>query len=219
MITTLSNYGRLSVYEPDPETLEFTRQRYAALLDKVYGGEWSDQDFQPASYDLLTAFDVLEHCENDVAKLEDWAQLIKPGGRIFLTVPAFPSLWGANDELSHHYRRYKKDTLTDSVSKAGMEVKKISYINFLNYPTVWISRNIKERLERRLKPTKNAPWDFELPPPAINKLLEISFAWEKWILPDIDLPFGTSLLCVIEKAPRSVPVAPYLDSAVPDRIK
>ncbi|TMD15330.1 MAG: class I SAM-dependent methyltransferase, partial [Chloroflexi bacterium] len=62
--------------------------------------------FAGGSFDLVTAFDVLEHLDDDVRALREMARVVSPAGLIAVTVPAYGWMWGRQDEISHHRRRY-----------------------------------------------------------------------------------------------------------------
>jgi SAM-dependent methyltransferase len=199
MIPLLSKYGHLTVTEPDNDTFQFTRARYIDAYPEVefrHGG-WESLDLAGKKFDLVTAFDVLEHCEYDRQALGSWKKWLKQNGTLLLTVPAFSWLWGTNDVLSHHYRRYTRGTLSSALSETAFTIDKMSYVNALMFVPVWISRNVKDRLEKIAAGDEAVePWDFGMPPAPINATLEKMFSWETAILPKHDLPFGTSLVCV-----------------------
>ena len=212
MIPVLSAFGELTVFEPSSVALGFTRDAYQGSHPGVtYKTDaLSTIDGQ---FDVVTAFDVLEHCKDDLAALVEWSALIKPGGRLLLTVPAFPSLWGRNDELSHHYRRYTKQTLTDVLTQRGFSIQKMSYTYLGAFVPVWLSRNIKEKMETRVAAARAAgpdgsidasfddiPWDFKQPPAIINSALQAACSWEKDWLQYGDLPFGTSIVAIARKS-------------------
>jgi SAM-dependent methyltransferase len=201
MLPVLAKFGTVTAFEPDIDTLDFTRQTYQPRFPamRFISGDPKEIIAGAGLFDLITAFDVLEHCENDVETLLQWKSMLNKDGRILLTVPAFQCLWGRNDVLSHHFRRYRVSSLVASLKCAGLEARKSSYMNSINFLPVWLSRNIKERIEARMFPTKERPWDFSLPPAPLNYLLEASFAWEKHLLPIADLPIGTSLIAIVER--------------------
>jgi len=198
MLPVLSQFGSVTAAEPDPDALEFTRHEYSYLPScQFIQSDWQGLNMPELEFDLLTAFDVLEHCEDDFQALTRWRKMVKDGGRMLITVPAFNSLWGANDDLSHHYRRYSKTTLREVILRSSLVVEKISYINSMMFLPVWLSRNLKEPIEKRLGQKKAAPWDFDLPYAPINAMFRMLFSCEKFVLPFMDLPIGTSLIALV----------------------
>src|SRR5262249_36104112 len=124
--------------------------------------------------------------------LTQWTDWVKPGGFLLLTVPAFSSLWGINDELSHHYRRYRRRDILKLLCSLPLEIERLSYMNSLLFLPVWFSRNIKDRFQQTFSA-------FDLPSPWLNHVLKALFAWEKHWLPHRPLPWGTSLVTVFRK--------------------
>ncbi|HQZ16505.1 MAG TPA: class I SAM-dependent methyltransferase [Vicinamibacteria bacterium] len=113
-------------------------------------------NFRPGSIGAAGLFDVVEHIEDDVAFLRSLHSLMRPGGRLYLTVPAFQMLWSSEDDYAGHHRRYSTRTLTGSLSKAGFEVEYISYFFwFLTLP-VFLLRTLPSFLGlRKQKPAEN----------------------------------------------------------------
>lgn len=97
----------------------------------------------PESFDHLAAFEVLEHIEDDLAALSDWARYLKPGGSLMVSVPAHPERWNSADVWAGHYRRYRREDLVELVGKAGFEVETIQCYGF---PLA----NFMERLSARV---------------------------------------------------------------------
>ncbi len=64
-----------------------------------------------AEFDVIGAFDVIEHIEEDTAALTQMYQALKPGGGLLITVPQHRFLWSAVDEMSYHKRRYHRNEL------------------------------------------------------------------------------------------------------------
>ena len=73
----------------------------------------------PGSYDVVCAFEVLEHIEDDEQALADWLALARPGGHVVLSVPADPSRFGPWDASVGHFRRYTASDLTRLLTRAG----------------------------------------------------------------------------------------------------
>jgi len=91
-----------------------------------------DLDRLRAVQDVVTAFDVLEHVDDDVGLLQASLRALKPGGAVVVTVPAHQSLWTQLDEASGHKRRYSRDTLARSMRAAGLEVTLSRYFKPIN---------------------------------------------------------------------------------------
>jgi SAM-dependent methyltransferase len=81
----------------------------------------SDLELNP-SFDLVCAFEVLEHLEHDVEELKRWRRLLHPGGHVLVSVPAHRSRFGPADEAVGHYRRYDRGDLNSLLTRAGLEV-------------------------------------------------------------------------------------------------
>ena len=77
----------------------------------------------------MLSLDVIEHVDNDVHILESLYEIVKPGGHLIITVPAFESLWSEHDEINQHKRRYRVPRLRKMMENAGFEVSRITYCN------------------------------------------------------------------------------------------
>ena len=148
------------------------------------------------SLDLITAFDVFEHVDDDSTLAHDCRRALRPGGTLMLTVPAYEFLWGVQDEVSDHRRRYVASGMRELVRRAGFEVRRITYFNTLLFPAVAAVR-VGSRIWPR-SPKRGS--DFELTPPGrANELLARVLASEARLLDRITLPFGVSILALAVK--------------------
>lgn len=98
--------------------------------------------FQP---DSCVCLNVLEHIENDGAALARMGSILTPGGIIVLLVPAFQSLYGPIDRNLGHHRRYTKASLRVLAEAAGLEIKKLHYVNVPGFFGWWINSRILRR--------------------------------------------------------------------------
>lgn len=89
----------------------------------------------PESFDLLLAFEVLEHIERDEEALASWLNLVKPGGRVMVSVPAHRKRWNITDVLVGHHRRYDRSDLEALLNRVGLHVDAISTIG---WPASWL---------------------------------------------------------------------------------
>jgi len=175
------------------EALAFCRMRG---LENVYNADLVDLPFAADHFDIVTALDVLEHINNDAAALAEFRRVLKPGGRAFIFVPAHRWLWSLQDEVSEHKRRYVARTLRETVTGAGLEVERQTYVSTLLLPVIYLGRQwLKVRRIFQKFDTEN-----DLHPQWSNGILRSIFEFEIPILRRIDMPFGASILCVARKA-------------------
>jgi SAM-dependent methyltransferase len=105
--------------EPDAESYAMAEQRIAlGGRGEVRNARVESLDPQE-QFDLVCAFEVLEHIEDDAAALEAWARRLRPGGWLLLSVPAHQSRYSAHDELAGHFRRYEREQMTALLQRAG----------------------------------------------------------------------------------------------------
>jgi SAM-dependent methyltransferase len=112
----------------EPDALSFATAR-RRLGDRVVRGDLSALE-PGAAFDVVCAFEVLEHLEDDGAALREWCVHVKPGGWILLSVPAFPRRWGAWDVKAGHRRRYERDQLAELMRAYGFEQPRIEAYGF-----------------------------------------------------------------------------------------
>lgn len=189
----LAAFGTVNGFEPD----EFARAtaRSMAGMDTPPGFLPDDVPYE-GPFDLVSAFDVIEHVDRDAESLAALCRLTAPGGYAVFTVPAFMFLWSRHDEVNHHYRRYRRADFAALLTAAGYEVEFISYYNFCLFPLV-----AAVRLARRLLGLKGGEADDALPRfKVVNRLLLAVFAAERHVLGRMALPFGVSIIAVCRRA-------------------
>jgi SAM-dependent methyltransferase len=106
----LLKFGSVTAVEKHPWAVRYTQDRFGTNL-RVLEGDFLDLAFAGEKFDLICAFDVLEHLPDDVAALRRMHQLLADNGRIILTVPAYRWLWSGHDERLHHCLRYARKEL------------------------------------------------------------------------------------------------------------
>jgi len=159
------------------------------------GGLPAPVPFADGRYDLVCLLDVLEHIADDGAALARVCTLLKPGGRLLVTAPAYRWLWSAHDSAHHHHRRYTAGNLRQRAAAAGLQAQRVGYFNTLLFPPIALARGLQ-----RLRGTGDSDGsDATLPSPVVNRLLEAVFAAERWWLPHAGLPFGVSVLGVFSR--------------------
>lgn len=194
-LAMLQGHGQLQALETDPHARELAAE--LGICPVETGALPEPLPFPSAAFDLVCLFDVLEHIGNDREALQAVAGLLKPGGRILITVPAYAWLWSAHDEAHHHQRRYTASGLEQVARAAGLVPRRLGYFNTLLFPLIAAIRSL-QRLTG-----KSADSDAALPSPGLNRLLTAIFGFERHLLPLGTFPFGTSVLAVLENPPCS----------------
>jgi SAM-dependent methyltransferase len=145
-------------------------------------------------FDVVCAFDVLEHIDDDEAALQAMARATVDGGGMILTVPQHPSLWSAVDEYSRHRRRYTRKDLLAKLSRVGVTVVRATSFVSLLLPAMVASR-CRQRSLTALDPLA----EFRHPP-RVDRVLERVMALERSLISGgVSLPAGGSLLVVARR--------------------
>jgi 2-polyprenyl-3-methyl-5-hydroxy-6-metoxy-1,4-benzoquinol methylase len=181
--------------------LQFCKERDAGylyyqcnLLDRLFIEE----------FDGICAFDVLEHIDDDDAVLKNMHDALKPGGTLFITVPADRRLWSVMDIYAEHKRRYSMKELRTKIEGNGFKVIKMSYFMTFLYPFILLSRKLLLRTgnmnDEDMKKQINKEAMSELQPNGIlNFIFFFIFRLEVPLLRSFNFPFGSSLLSVAVK--------------------
>jgi SAM-dependent methyltransferase len=146
-------------------------------------------------FDVVGAFDVLEHIQDDEAVLAQMHQAVRKGGGILLSVPQHKFLWSDSDKFSFHVRRYEARELAEKVEKAGFQVVLTTSFVSLLLPFMLVSRwlskgKIKEtgpKVELEMNPALNI---------LFKRVLDLERLFIKWGLRS---PWGGSLLMAARK--------------------
>ena len=142
-------------------------------------------------FDVIGAFDVLEHIVEDEVVLRQMFTATRPGGGILVTVPQHRLLWSATDEHSMHQRRYRRAELRRKVEQAGFRIQRITSFNSLLLPLMIWSRMLRKR-DQDLQLWR----EFEISP-ALNKTLESILKLERMaIRKGVSFSAGGSLLLI-----------------------
>jgi SAM-dependent methyltransferase len=186
----LSKYGDAEGVDVSSDALSFCRERG---LQKVKQGTAEQLPYDDATFDLVTALDVVEHLDDDLAGLKEMRRVLRPGGRVLIFVPTFMFLWGLQDDVSNHRRRYRMSELRGVLEKAGFEVQRTTYANITFFLPILIMRRLM-----RLTGIKAAS-ENNINVPALNGVLSKVLGAESTILRYTNLPFGVSGLCVARR--------------------
>lgn len=190
----LATFGEVSAFDMEESARVLADKKTGGTHD-IRAGHCPDNiPFQGERFDLICLFDVLEHIEQDTETLAAIHSLLADNGRILVTIPAYGWLYGAHDKFLHHHRRYSARDIRQRVHATGYRLVRLSHFNTLLFPLAAVVR-VKERLLG-----SNVAAGSRVPSEPINGLLRTIFAAERTWLKHFDLPFGVSLLCVLEKA-------------------
>ncbi len=186
----LARHGTVTGVELSQTSVELALQRH---VGEVVGGSVLEMPFPADSFDLAVSLDVIEHLQDDLGALRELRRTVAPGGSLLVTVPAYPWLWSAHDEINHHHRRYTRRSLQRVAEQAGWEQVRTTYFNSLLLPIAIVLR-LLERFNTR---TTESSLDLWVPPEPLNWLLERPLALEAALIARGGrIPAGLSLLAV-----------------------
>ena len=152
-------------------------------------------EIQEESYDGVTMFDVLEHIPDDARALQIVNRKLKHGGRIILSVPAYMWLWGQQDIVNQHCRRYTLSELRRKLQAAHFTIERMTYFNTFLFVPIAMVRLIARCCRQTYKPEG----DFAYIRKPSNAVLFTLFGAERFFLRYLDFPFGVSAFAVALK--------------------
>jgi len=186
----LARFGEAEGVDVSTEALAFCRERG---LQNVRQGEAEHLPYEDCTFDLVTGLDVVEHLDDDIAGLREMRRVLRTGGRALLFVPAFKFLWGVQDDISHHRRRYTLKGLKRVVCEAGFEVERATYANITFFAPILLGRLLMRATGFRPASENNINVG------ALNGLLGRILGAESSILHHVNLPLGVSAICVARR--------------------
>lgn len=187
-----AGYDRVVGTDLSAHALSFCRSSHLPHLVRAEGTNPPHGD---GIFDIVLALDLIEHLDHDLRALKEFARVLKADGALFVFAPAFGFLWGEQDRVSHHRRRYTAPELQRKSAAAGLVVQKLSYANTLLFPLIFAARLVLRLAGHRA----GSIGENELHPRWSNRLLLSLFAAERSLLRYTDLPLGVSLLCIARK--------------------
>ncbi|MEO6365897.1 MAG: class I SAM-dependent methyltransferase [Luteimonas sp.] len=158
----------------------------------------------PDTFDMIAAFDVIEHIDDDVAAITNISRMLAPGGYFIVTVPQHMFLWSRLDEIVMHKRRYSRRELVGKLRAQGFEITTVTSFLFALFPLMMVAR-LRDRPTGDAVPADGAAVDSDLEsrvsfPTALNwifdKIMRVDEALIRW---GVSLPVGGSLLVVARK--------------------
>jgi SAM-dependent methyltransferase len=193
----LQRYGEVTSLEYDKDCCDFLVN---SLNIRAINASITEMPFPDETFDLVCAFDVIEHVEYDQAALREVKRVLKPNGTLYVTVPAFKFLWSQHDVVNHHFRRYTMKSMAQLISEAGFHSNFKTYFNFFLFPPILAIRALSKLLPQyHKKDTAGSDFDFFQGNQLINRAFYRIFKIEKLLLARLRFPFGVSLLFIATK--------------------
>jgi SAM-dependent methyltransferase len=188
--------------EVDAESAEIARERLAQVgRGRIVTGTAADVGER---FDVVCAFEVLEHVEDDAAALVEWREQIGPGGWLVLSVPAWQHRWGAHDEHAGHFRRYEREGLSSLVSRAGfsdVEVLGYGFPLLSALHPLWNALSARAGREDTIEERTHASGRFRQPPSwtgVVTQLVAAPFVRLQRLFTDTD--HGTGFVVFGQRA-------------------
>jgi len=202
MLKCLERLGDAIGIDTSPLAIHYAKTRGVRHLVQ---GSINAMPFPSATFDCVLALDVIEHVDDDLGILAQLHEVVKPGGHLIVTVPAFQMLWSEHDVINLHKRRYRASGLRRLIEEAGFAIERVTYCNtMLTFP-VFVTRKAKNLL-RAFKHYRNIepdPLESDLTdyPRAINTALYWLLKGELQLMRHVNFPFGVSILAVARRPP------------------
>jgi len=156
-------------------------------------GDINNLPIRSNSIGLIIAMDILEHLEDDLNGIRQFHQALRKGAILLLTVPAFKSLWGLQDVVTGHKRRYSRNEILMKLREGGFEILRSSYFNCFLFLPIFLARRLIFLFGLKIK-SEN-----EINSAPINFLFKAIFSIEPYILKYFSFPFGVSIFCIAQK--------------------
>jgi SAM-dependent methyltransferase len=173
-----------------PLALDYCRKRG---LGRLVMGDAQRLPIKSGSVDAVIGLDIYEHLPDDEAAFAETFRILKPGGILVMSVPAFKSLWGPHDVALMHFRRYRRLELGEKLRKVGFAIRRLGYSVFFLFPVVVTVRFF----ERRHKGPAKA--NLVAVPKAVNAGLIGLQKLEASVISMVSLPWGSSVVAVARK--------------------
>lgn len=188
----LQRWGAVKGVDISEQALRFCREIGFTDLHQLSADKLT---FIEESFDLVTAFDLLEHLDDDSKTLKELFRVCKKGGMLMLTVPAYQFLWSEHDIFLRHKRRYSADILSKKVREAGFKIEKLSYIIFFLLLPIFYFRFLQKIIRKREPPRAGyimLPW-------VLNQFFIFLLQVESLLVRKINFPCGVSIICIARK--------------------
>ncbi|MCI8210644.1 SAM-dependent methyltransferase [Pseudomonas sp. S25] len=149
---------------------------------------------EESRYDVIGAFDVVEHIEQDELTLKNLVSALKPGGTLMVSVPQHQWLWSHTDEIACHVRRYSRSEMISKIKATGLDVLYATSFVSLLVPVMWLSRK-----QSQARHDDDPQAELKIPH-WLNSALEMVMKVEFLLIrAGVSLPVGGSLIVIARK--------------------
>lgn len=187
-----SVYGWVCACDRSLHALRFVGER--GIVNRV-AADAPGLPFRDGAFDVVLAFDVLEHVGDDAGFLRELARVLAPGGALAIHVPAWPSLWSRHDEVLEHKRRYTRGSLKALLGDSPLQVAYLGWASCAIFPVT-----VAIRWARRLSKAETEGADLGVVPGWLNRLLTLVYRAESSVALRTGLPFGVSLAAIATRS-------------------
>ncbi len=190
----LQKFGTVVSLEYDKDCCEFLRN---TLKMEVINGSITELPFDDSQFDLVCAFDVIEHVDEDKLGVQEMIRVAKNEGHVFVTVPAYMQLWSDHDVTNFHKRRYVMKNLVPLFPNQKDIVFK-SYFNSILFLPIYLIRMVGNMFKSKKKEVAKSDFDL-VQNKFVNAIMYRIFLVEKTLLKFLRFPFGVSIMLIYKK--------------------
>lgn len=190
VLRELSQWASPTGLDMSELALGFCRQR---RLSRLILGDGSMLPLADKQFDAVIGLDIFEHIEDDAAAFAEAYRVLRPGGILVLSVPAFRALWGPHDVALMHFRRYRSDEIRRALEAAGFTVRRSTYSVFFLFPVVVVWRLFEKRKKGPAKASLVSV------PAWMNAALIGLQNLEASLISALNLPWGSSVIAVAQR--------------------
>ena len=194
----LQQFGEVTSIEFDQDCCTFMNE--VSNLN-IQQGSITSLNFADNQFDLVCAFDVIEHVEDDIKAASELERVCLPNGFIYVTTPAYQFLWSEHDVVNHHFKRYTLTTFRSLFTGRSIKNIKKTYFNSFLFLPIAVIRILLWPFQKK-KIVSNTPKETDatrFTPGILNNAFYQLFLFEKVLLNIFSLPFGVSILLLMKK--------------------
>ena len=173
-------------------SLSLAQKRFSELI--FINGDLLRLPIKSNAIGVVIATDILEHLNEDTMGMREIHRILVQGGKAIITIPAFKSLWGIQDIVGMHKRRYSKKEFKRKMEQEGFTISKSIYFNFILFFPILLTRRLIRLFGLKIESENKINF------PLINFFLKTIFSLEVYFLRYISFPFGVSIFCIARKS-------------------